>query len=637
MGDENPIRTLGDYSKPSHEGYMNIIEIPVGNNVGIDYAAGGRLIKLRLDESWAAIERLAQYKNEGWNDAFIPDEVSLNYENPNIEQLLGIMERKVNTLMKDAISLMGESESIFRLTTNEMYLPPSEPSRQEEFEHIVMNFILDQEKRVRQLEDYMRAIAEEFMEFSSEVARRRKERIKENKNKPRKIEKITKYLDTKVLENSAKHDPLENLKKKTFPTSTNLLCVRHVRIIPLNPPQHQKNTFGFNPGERTNQSHHSLSNSLTIQPPTQNDNTFMVNDPIKRDPSPLAMRKIDRSTRGQASSSHEETMEEKVRKFGLLDNGNHQMNYNNLASGDVVDWEFLSNKGVVQPFFDFINTDTFFGPQLVNLFQINEPIFQKLVREFFASFEFDATPYRYEPLPKGVTFRLGGVEREMSLLEFGWRVGLYSEGESRDVATLSGLRNTEMVNATRLTHSFWPSIGDGMFNVGNKKAQSIRNPRIKLAHRCITMTITGRKETTNRVTEIDLFYLYCIFGEGVVCNIPYWLAKYLKSVRDKSVIFRGMFVTRIARSFGLLTNEMVSVLNREPPLHVYRKTSLVKMGVIMELHEGECYWPATREVMEEGKGVDEEGDGEGGNEGVGGSADIYRNMSQRDWQVHQAH
>ncbi|GJY28366.1 hypothetical protein Tco_0404133 [Tanacetum coccineum] len=33
MGDENPIRTLGDYSKPSHEGYMNTIELLVGNNV----------------------------------------------------------------------------------------------------------------------------------------------------------------------------------------------------------------------------------------------------------------------------------------------------------------------------------------------------------------------------------------------------------------------------------------------------------------------------------------------------------------------------------------------------------------------------------------------------------------------------
>ncbi|GJY39918.1 hypothetical protein Tco_0817120 [Tanacetum coccineum] len=33
MGDENPIRTLGDYSIPSHEGYRNAIELPIRNNV----------------------------------------------------------------------------------------------------------------------------------------------------------------------------------------------------------------------------------------------------------------------------------------------------------------------------------------------------------------------------------------------------------------------------------------------------------------------------------------------------------------------------------------------------------------------------------------------------------------------------
>ncbi|GJQ96415.1 hypothetical protein Tco_0007554, partial [Tanacetum coccineum] len=312
MEDENPFRTLGDYSKPSHEGYRNTIELPVGNNVdllqkvpnhgidrwlqiqifydhvdgttqkGIDYEASGRLRKLRPDEAWAAIERLAQYEDEGWNDAFIPNEVSLNYENPNIEQLLGIIERKVDTLMKDAILLIGKSESVFRLATNEMYRPPSEPSRQEEFEHIVMNFIFDQEERVRQLEDYMRVIAEEFMEFSSEVTRRLKKRIKGNKNKPRKIEKITKYLDTKVLENSAKYDFLENLEKKTFPTPANLLRVRYVRILPSSPPQPWKSTFGFKPEKRTNQSHHDPSNSLTVQPPTQSYPTFVDYDPIKR-------------------------------------------------------------------------------------------------------------------------------------------------------------------------------------------------------------------------------------------------------------------------------------------------------------------------------------------------------------------
>ncbi|GJZ83133.1 hypothetical protein Tco_0648306 [Tanacetum coccineum] len=33
MGDENPTRTLGDHSKPSHEGYRNTIELLVRNNV----------------------------------------------------------------------------------------------------------------------------------------------------------------------------------------------------------------------------------------------------------------------------------------------------------------------------------------------------------------------------------------------------------------------------------------------------------------------------------------------------------------------------------------------------------------------------------------------------------------------------
>ncbi|GJW15009.1 retrotransposon ORF1 [Tanacetum coccineum] len=530
----------------------------------IDYAAGGRLRKLRQDEAWATIERLAQYEDEGWNDTLTPDEVSLNFKNPDIEQLLGIMERKVDALMTDAISLMGKSESVFRFTTNKIYRPPSELSRQEEFEHIVTNFILDQEERITQLKNYKQVIVEEFMEFSSEVTRRLKERIKENENKPRKIKKITKYPDTKVLENSAKCH-VTNYEHKTMHVSLSMKEGCRVQFL-----IEDKAADGCHLWSNVSLSQTLSRAIVTLEYKKARNRKYstwfqlfghegrvlILLSIAVTNGRKAAMSKRARSTRGQASSSHNETMEEKVRK--------------------------------------------------------------------------------YDPLHKGVTFRLGGVEKEMSLLEFRWRVGLYSEGESRNVATLSGLRKAETVNSTRETHLIWPSIGDGMFNVGNIKAQSIRNPRIKLAHRCIIITITGRKETTNRVTEIDLFYLYCIFGEGVVCNIPYWLAKYLKGVRDKAMIFRGMFVTKIARSFGLLTDELVSVLNCEPPPHVYRKKSLVKMRVIMELHEGVCCWPATRGIMEENEGDDEEGDEEGGNKGVGGSADVYRNISAGEWQVHQA-
>ncbi|GKC44545.1 hypothetical protein Tco_1062267, partial [Tanacetum coccineum] len=78
MGDENPIRTLEDYSKPSHEGYRNTIELPVENNVvpirsdtirrTIDQSAGGKLRNLNAKESWALLEDLAFYDNESWNN-----------------------------------------------------------------------------------------------------------------------------------------------------------------------------------------------------------------------------------------------------------------------------------------------------------------------------------------------------------------------------------------------------------------------------------------------------------------------------------------------------------------------------------------------------------------------------------------
>nr|GEW20650.1 zinc finger, CCHC-type [Tanacetum cinerariifolium] len=150
MGDKNHIRTLGDYSKPSHEGYMNTIELPVGNNVvplrsdtiqlqhqgeslskawtrfkdllrkvphhGInlwlqvqifydridrtlkqtmDYVAEGRLRKISAEKAWATIEELARYENKGWNNPIASGEGSLDYKNPNIKQLLGVMKWKL--------------------------------------------------------------------------------------------------------------------------------------------------------------------------------------------------------------------------------------------------------------------------------------------------------------------------------------------------------------------------------------------------------------------------------------------------------------------------------------------------------------------------------------------------------------
>ncbi|GKA76857.1 hypothetical protein Tco_0783318, partial [Tanacetum coccineum] len=78
----------------------------------MDYAAGGRLRKLSTGKAWATIEELARYEDEGWNDLLASGEGSIDYKNPDIKQLLGVMECKVDTLMMEAISLIGRSKSI---------------------------------------------------------------------------------------------------------------------------------------------------------------------------------------------------------------------------------------------------------------------------------------------------------------------------------------------------------------------------------------------------------------------------------------------------------------------------------------------------------------------------------------------
>ncbi|GJY80743.1 MAK10-like protein [Tanacetum coccineum] len=65
MGDENPIRTVGDYSKPSHEGYRKTIELPAGNNVNDprDFAKPVKEIALPQDVPSTSDCRLIELEN----------------------------------------------------------------------------------------------------------------------------------------------------------------------------------------------------------------------------------------------------------------------------------------------------------------------------------------------------------------------------------------------------------------------------------------------------------------------------------------------------------------------------------------------------------------------------------------------
>ncbi|GKD20981.1 hypothetical protein Tco_1222684 [Tanacetum coccineum] len=134
MGDANPIRTLGDYSKPSHEGYSNTIELPEGNNVVPLRSDTIRLVQngcsfhglrsedpnqhlkdfLKLVNSLNLNEDIALYDNESWND---PRDFAKQVKAISLPQYVSsISDRRLIELETQLQRLDGEVSAALLLT-----------------------------------------------------------------------------------------------------------------------------------------------------------------------------------------------------------------------------------------------------------------------------------------------------------------------------------------------------------------------------------------------------------------------------------------------------------------------------------------------------------------------------------------
>ncbi|GJX86065.1 hypothetical protein Tco_0336839 [Tanacetum coccineum] len=150
MGDANPIHTLRDYCKPSHEGYKNTIELPKGNNVDCktlqrypDVPTTSRRISLRSMDlfqgltpkspsSWhrpLAPKDLALYDNKSWNDprdfAKPVKAISLPQDVPSTsDRRLIELENQVQRLIEAHIASMQPTQ-VNKITSScEIYSGP---------------------------------------------------------------------------------------------------------------------------------------------------------------------------------------------------------------------------------------------------------------------------------------------------------------------------------------------------------------------------------------------------------------------------------------------------------------------------------------------------------------------------------
>nr|GEU39035.1 hypothetical protein [Tanacetum cinerariifolium] len=120
--------------------------------MAFEYAAAGRLRKLRAKVTWETIKNLAQYKGERWNNLMFPNKGIPDYIDANLEQKLESMKCLVESLMRNEVLLCYAGGFMF----------PKRPY-QEEFEGRILRLIDDQEDEIRQLEEDMRKTKDTFM------------------------------------------------------------------------------------------------------------------------------------------------------------------------------------------------------------------------------------------------------------------------------------------------------------------------------------------------------------------------------------------------------------------------------------------------------------------------------------------
>ncbi|GJR21009.1 hypothetical protein Tco_0969536 [Tanacetum coccineum] len=115
---------------------------------------------------------------------------------------------------------MGRSESNFWISSDMMRQLPPEPSRQEAFEDLVINFILDQEENFKQLEEYMGVIGSDFMQLCSEENTppvTRPEEVEETLGTPIEVEAFNETQLEDLGLNACNHDiPLSSKEVPGF-------------------------------------------------------------------------------------------------------------------------------------------------------------------------------------------------------------------------------------------------------------------------------------------------------------------------------------------------------------------------------------------------------------------------------------
>lgn len=179
--------------------------------------------------------------------------------------------------------------------------------------------------------------------------------------------------------------------------------------------------------------------------------------------------------------------------------------------------------------------------------------------EFYNTISYD--PRKTPDDRTTISIQLGGISRECSVIKIAIRLGVYTLDETRSILFPTFLVDCVTGQPEDYNENkFWAAISGGVYTPSTARGKTIRSTTYRLLHHLISISLMHHKNS-KRVPSTDLFFLSTLLTPRRHLNLPIKLATYMgrraKGLQEDSLICGGQFITRLDRSYFLLTRDIM--------------------------------------------------------------------------------
>ncbi|KAJ9547041.1 hypothetical protein OSB04_019584 [Centaurea solstitialis] len=295
-----------------------------------------------------------------------------------------------------------------------------------------------------------------------------------------------------------------------------------------------------------------------------------------------------------------------------------------------VDWDLLQVMGMRNEIgaklekhaYDEEGSEYFICHAWERIFDFAETLYRELILEFVATFRFEEEKALDEFYQPCMSFRLGGVWHSISLVDLAVALGIYTQAEVEapgfmEYMFASGKRPDDFDPSLS-----WAVLGSGNYG-GNLKVKSLLSSSDRLYHRMLVNAVNARSSSEEKISTYDLWLLEQLTTDDKYPNAPYIVAMQLMKgggYREGSRMAGGQYVTRLARHYGVLTDDVIASMTSLGEMGLIDMEQLRGMGaaVVDHLVGGDQFtwipYPQTHEPRRRTRSTQETSEASGANE-----------------------